>query len=224
MLKARIAAAALMLASLLTAGQTAQAQRVNPSRVIDLHLNMESDNQSFTGSVVEGKAFRITVLGVGTFEIMPVLVAEGRYAVAVHGGPEGAESADLRQVETLTVREGVPVALRSIPRVGLVIDGSRIAQPRAVVRPAAYTFASMPQATQDRCCVQCGDYVACGCKVDATCGFCCVEPCCPPPVITAEDRYFPRAPRFAARCGRAIRDEERLFTAPAGGARIAIRG
>ena len=225
MVRAQIALGAAVLASLLAA-PPAHGQQINPSRVIDMHLNVESDNRSFNGSVVEGKGFRVTLAGVGTFEIMPVLVSEGRYAVAVRGGPEGAESSDLRQLETVNAREGVPVALRSMPQVGLVIEGSRIAAPTALVRPAAYTFASMPRATMtDRCCVTCGIVTACGCKVQGDCGFCCVEPCCPPPTVTLEAQFFPATPRFASRsCGNPIRDEERLFTPAAQPTRIAARG
>ncbi|MBW3571969.1 MAG: hypothetical protein KY467_12770 [Gemmatimonadetes bacterium] len=225
MFKARIASAAFMLAAVAAFSVPATAQQINPARVIDMHVNVESKNRSFSGSVVEGKAFRLTIAGAGTFEIMPVLVSEGRYAVAVRGGPENAESADLRQVETVMAQEGVPVALRSMPRVGLVIEGSRIPQAAAMVRPASYTFASLPRAIQDGCCVVCDGFIACGCKVESSCGTCCVNPCCEPPVITLEGRFFPAAPRFASRsCGTPIRDEERLFTPAAQTTRIAAAG
>jgi hypothetical protein len=225
MVKARITSAAFVLASLVALGAPAQAQQINPARVIDMHLNVESENQSFSGSVMEGKGYRITLTGVGTFEIMPVLVSTGTYAVAVRGGPENAESADLRQVETVTAREGVPVALRSIPTVGLVIEGSRIADRASMIRPAAFTFSSMPRATQNECCVTCGNVRACGCAVLMECGACCVAPCCPPPDITLEARFFPRAPRFASRnCGNPIKDEERLFTPAERSTRIAAGG
>jgi hypothetical protein len=225
MINARIASAVLVLAFVLLPATPAQAQRINPARVIDLHLNVESENRSFSGSVMEGQGFRITLAGVGTFEIMPVLVAEGRYAVAVHGGPENAEPDDLRQVETVTAREGVPVALRSIPSVGLVIEGSRIAGATAMVRPAAFTFAAMPRSTQNRCCVTCGKVTACACAVEADCGSCCSGPCCPPPPITLEGRFFPAVPRFASRsCGTPISDGERLFTPSAAPTRIAAGG
>lgn len=225
MVNARISSAALVLASLAVLCVPAQAQQINPARVINLHLNVESENQSFSGAVMEGQGFRITLAGAGSFEIMPVLVAEGRYAVAILGGPEGAERAGLRQVETVTAREGVPVALRSIPHTGLVIEGSRIAAPTAMVRPATYTFASMPWMALHRCCVTCGKVTACGCAVESDCGWCCAGPCCPPPPITLEGRFFPAAPRFASRsCGTPIRDEERLFTPAASTTRIAAGG
>lgn len=218
-----MASAAFVLASLMALGVPAAAQQINPARIIDLHLNVESENQSFSGSIVEGKGYRITLVGVGTFEIMPVLVSAGRYTVAVRGGPENAESADLRQLETVTASEGVPVALRSIPRVGLVIEGSRIVDRAAMIRPAAFTFTSFPRAQQGECCVWCGNVRACGCAVVMDCGACCVPPCCPPPDITLEARFFPRAPRFAARsCGNPIKDEERLFTPAERSTRIAV--
>lgn len=222
MVKARIASAAFVLAAL-ALSLPAQAQRINPNRVIDLHVNVESENRSFGGAVMEGQGYRLTLQGVGSFEIMPVLVSAGRYAVAVHGGPENAEPKDLRPLETVNVREGVPVALRSIPNVGLVIEGSRLAAPTSMVQPVAYTFTSMPRPLQARCCVTCGNVTACACAVEADCGKCCSGPCCPPE-ITLEARFFPSAHRFAGTCGTPIRDEERLFTPAAQTARIAARG
>lgn len=225
MWKPRIARPALALAALMAlAPLPAAAQQVDPNRVIDLHLNVESKNVSFNGSVVEGGGFRVTLTGVGTFEIIPVRIGVGRYSVTVRGGPEGAESADLRQMETLVAREGVAIPIRSMPQVGLVIEGSRAAQASAAVQPAVFTFASLPRAAQDGCCVTCGGVIACACAVQASCGSCCVNPCCRKQV-TLQDRFFPPSVQFASgTCGNPIRDEERLFTPAVQGARIATRG
>ena len=97
--------------------------------------------------------------------------------------------------EAVGLGEGVPVALRSMPQVGLVIEGSRIAPTTALVQPASYTFAALPRATtSDQCCVTCGNVKACGCKVLHSCGSCCAGPCCPVEEITIEARYFPAVP------------------------------
>jgi hypothetical protein len=223
MVKARIASALFVLATF-GLSLPAHAQRINPNRVINLHVNVESENRSFAGAVMEGQGYRITLQGVGSFEIMPVLVSAGLYAVAVHGGPENAEPEDLRPLETVNVREGVPVALRSIPTVALVIEGSRLAASTSRVQPIAFNFTSMPRSAQNRCCVTCGKVTACACAVEADCGSCCSGPCCPPEV-TLEARFFPAAQRFASgRCGTPIREEERLFTPSIRTARIASRG
>lgn len=223
MIRAAFASATMVLACALTFARPVEAQQINSRRVIDMHVNVESENRSFRGSVMEGgKGFRLTLAGVGTFELSPVLLREGHYAVTVKRGPEGAEPEDLRHAETVNVREGVAAAVRSMPRVGLVIEGSRIAAPVAVVRPISYTFTAMPRTAGDQCCVTCGNVKACACAVQADCGQCCVRPCCPPEEITMESRFFPRVARFTGgQCGQPIRDEERLFTPAAQVTRIA---
>jgi hypothetical protein len=108
-------------------GSPASGQRVDPTRIIEMRVNDEGNDQSFSGSVVEGRGFRMTFAGVGSFEIMPVLedAAAERFRVTVFRGPEGAELGDMRPVETVSASVGVPVPLRSMPSVGLVIDGVR---------------------------------------------------------------------------------------------------
>ena len=124
----------LVAASCLAASVVVQmpvlAQRVDPTRIIDMHVNAERENRSFQGSVVEGQGFRMTLHGVGTFELVPVIVNEsqGTFRVTVYRGPEEGESA-LRAVETVSARLGVPVALRSMPAVGLVVEGVRQVAP-----------------------------------------------------------------------------------------------
>lgn len=225
MLRSWILAGSVLVASV-AVQVPAAAQRVDATRVIELHINAEADNRSLGGSVPEGKSFRLTFNDVGTFEIVPVIVDEaaGTFRVTVYRGPVGAETADLRAVETVNARMGVPVALRSMPSVGLVIEGIRRVALQAQAGGASFTFASSAQVRiasatmQDRCCVTCGRITACGCAVSGSCGGCCVIPCCPPVQVTSGDRFLP-APRVFARmtapCGTPIRAEERVHTSAA---------
>jgi hypothetical protein len=201
-----------------------EAQRVDATRIIDLHVNAEADNRSIGGAVVEGTGFRMTFNGVGTFEIVPVVVdeARGSFSVTVYRGPVGAETDGLRAVETVRAQRGVPVALRSMPSVGLVIEGVRrvVAQAGA----ASYTFTARSSfrvasaRMTDRCCVTCGRVTACACAVSGDCGWCCAGACCPPPEPTSTDRVLPAErgfARMAAPCGTPIRAEERIHTSAA---------
>ena len=224
MLKSWIVAGSLLAGMLVQTPATAQ--RVDQTRIIDLHVNAEQENRSFGGSVIEGKGFRMTFAGVGTFEIVPVIVdaGQGTFRVTVYRGPVDAEGTDLRAVETVNARLGVPVALRSMPSVGLVVEAVRQVAPQGQVRVTSASFtASAPvrirrAVAQDRCCVTCGRVTACGCRVIGDCGDCCVGQCCPPPIETSNDRVFP-APRafasLAGQCGNAIRNEERIHTSAA---------
>lgn len=224
MVRSWILAGSVLIASVAVQG-SASAQRVDATRIIELHVNAEADNRSLGGSVPEGKSFRMTFDGVGTFEIVPVVVDEtqGTFRVTVYRGPVGAETGDLRAVETVNARIGVPVALRSMPSVGLVIEGIRRVEPQAQAGATAFTFASsapvrIARATmQDSCCVTCGRITACGCAVSGDCGTCCVKPCCKISP-TSNDGFLP-APRAFARmtapCGTPIRAAERIHTSAA---------
>jgi hypothetical protein len=209
---------------LLPIATPAKAQRVDPMRIIDLHVNAEGQNRSFGGSVPEGKGFRLTFERVGTFEIVPVILdaAAQTFRVTVYRGAIDGEFADMRAVETLTARRGVVVNLRSMPSVGLMIEAVRLA-PRAQAAPVRVSFASTESLArvlqQDFCCVSCGGVIACACRVTSACGTCCVAPCCPPPVETSGNRFVP-TPRGFAACGSPIRNEERGHTAS--GQRMAV--
>ena len=220
----------ILTGSLLAASTLAQmpatAQRVDPTRLIALHVNAEANNRSLGGTVAEGQGFRLTFERLASFEIVPVIVdeARGRFRVTVYRGPVNSELADMRAVETVEARLGTPVALRSMPSVGLVIDAVPRAGPQAQGRQAPVAFTGSAPARiaralrqDDRCCISCGGLVACGCKVSGDCGFCCVAPCCPPPIETSTDRVLPAErsfARMASLCGNPIRNEERIHTSP----------
>ncbi len=205
----------LVLVASALAQVPALAQRVDRTKIIDLHVNAERENRSFQGSVLEGQGFRVTFHGTGTFEIVPVIVNEvqGTFRVTVYRGTEGGEGA-LRAVETVSARAGVPVALRSMPAVGLVVEGVRQA-PAPQPRVQRISFPSSRGFTPDTCCIRCGNVTACGCKVVGDCDSCCVAPCCPIIETSNEQRLMPRARSFtslAGQCGSAVRDEERIHT------------
>jgi hypothetical protein len=223
MLRTWVAAASILAASM-SAQAPALAQRVDPTRIIDMHVNAERENRSFQGSVVEGQGFRMTFHGAGVFEIVPVVVnqTQGTFRVTVYRGPEGGEATELRAVETVVARLGVPVALRSMPAMGLVVEGIRQApppQPRA--HSISYTGSPSVRIARtlafEACCIRCGNVTACGCKVSGDCDFCCEAPCCPPPIETSTDRVLPAERSFvrmAGLCGTPIRNEERIHTSP----------
>lgn len=223
MAHAWITRAALLLAAAATLPARTDAQRVDPTRIIDLHLNLESENTALDASVVEGQRFRVSIEGSGTYEVMPILAEPraGRFRVTVFRGPEGAESARLREAGTVTARQGVPVALPGMPSASLVIDGVRRAQPVASTAPSrdqliAYTARSLLRPSlQTDCCIRCGNVTACGCRVVGDCDLCCVSPCCRPGDIQVTRNALPAERTFAqlaGACGQEIRDEERIFT------------
>lgn len=207
-------------------------QRIDPDRIIDLHVNAEAQNQAFDGSVVEGGRFRLTFVGVGTFELSPVVTdTDGRtFRITVYAGAEDAESQALREAETVVARLGVPVPLRSMPSVSVVVDGTRRRGTAAALAESSYHFAlqSIAAPSFGECCVTCGLIRACGCAVTMSCGSCCADGCCPKPPIETETRfrYVPASRdflRFASACGRPVKDEERILT-PVSSRSVLARG
>jgi hypothetical protein len=187
----RLRGMAVTLAVALGVPAVAAAQRVDPDRIIDLHVNAEAHNQSFDGSVPEGGRFRLTFAGTGTFELSPVLVnaSTRTFRVTIYSGPEDAESSALRAAETVTARQGVPVAIRSMPSVSLVVDGTRRRTAAAPAPVSGFQLALLRAAEPllfGECCVTCGLVRACGCSVTMSCGSCCADGCCPKPPIEQE--------------------------------------
>ena len=231
--KLRYSAAVLFAASALGMS-SAEAQRVDPNRIVDLHVNAEAENKSFDLSTLEGRRSRLTFDGHGTFEISPVVTdrAGRRFRLTIYKGPENAKSEDLRQVEQVDAQLGVPVAIRSMPTVSVIVDGTRQRQTAAGQAPSQFQLVSL--ATQVRrsfttfgeCCVRCGRVTACGCAVSSDCGSCCSDACCPPaPLPPPEGLVRFEAPRtfeqMVARCGKHVKDEERILT-PRAGTRTAM--
>lgn len=224
--------ATLLLATAAALPAQLYAQRVDPTRIIDMHVNVESENRAFDGSVVEGQRFRISIRGRGTYELLPVLAdaSTGRFRVTVFTGPEGAERGEMRQAGTVDARQGVPVALPAMPSTSLVIDGVRRAEPVAAGTQTRYQLMSYARpgirlaSQQTECCITCGNVTACGCRVVHTCDFCCLAPCCRPGDFGGTASVLPAERNFAqyvGGCGNPIKDEERIFTPGVQASRIA---
>ncbi|MBB4636925.1 hypothetical protein [Longimicrobium terrae] len=122
-----IAVGGLLLALFAGGTAPAAAQPADSNRIVDVHVDVGSENQSFDGSMPEGGRFRLTIAGRGTFELSAVLVnaATRTFRVSVYSGAEHAASADLRLVERVDARQEASVTLRSVPGVSVVIDGTR---------------------------------------------------------------------------------------------------
>ncbi|HEX8904253.1 MAG TPA: hypothetical protein VF771_05385 [Longimicrobiaceae bacterium] len=178
--------AALTYILLSGSGVAARAQRVDPRRIIDFHVNSEERNVSIGGSVVEGTRFRMNIQGRGMYALSVFQLdgARQRYSVTLFRGQGEWESATWTVIETFTATAHTPAALKSIPHTSFVVDGTRAAQAAATRVPASnFTFAAYARrlgSITDYCCVSCSGITACGCAVGGSCGSCCVEPCCKP--------------------------------------------
>ena len=110
-LLAWMAAAAVALPSALSA------QRIDPNRIINMHINAEAQNVSLSGSIPEGGRFRLTMPDRTTYAISPVLVQGQRFLVTVlrgDGKPEDGDDQHWRVVETAQATVGRPVPLRTL--------------------------------------------------------------------------------------------------------------
>ena len=236
MLQKLLRSAALLLAATAVAVSPAEAQRVDPNRIIELHVNAEAENRSFDIPTLEGQRSRLTFAGHGTYEISPVVTdrAGRRFRLTIYKGPENAPSKDLRQVEQVDAQLGVPVAIRSMPTVSVIVDGTRQRQSAAGQAPSQFQVVSL--AAQVRralpafdgwCCVRCGNVTACACAVSSECGSCCSDACCPqqPAPPPGNGLVLFQAPRsfeqMIGRCGKQVKDEERILT-PRAGTRTAM--
>jgi hypothetical protein len=214
---------AVILASLLAAAPAA-AQRVNPDRVVDLHINLEAQNQSFEGSVREGSRFNLSIDGQGDFALVPVVTSAERQQITLSVLRVNGER--VRTVETVTATVGQPAVLRSLGRTTVVVERLRMA-PRRQAAAGVATFARNDASARrfagafaGECCVRCGSVRACGCAVSMDCGSCCSDSCCGiitqggPASGAPEGRTF--AQMVTSPCNRPIPVWERRFTpAPA---------
>lgn len=216
---------AVLLSCTLRGG--AAAQTPAPTRIVDLHVNVERENRSVNGSVPEGGRFYLTVDRDGMYAISPRqhgTDARTFRVTVLRAVDPGAEEPEFRTVEVVTATLGTPVALRSPATASVVIEGTRA--PRlSAARASGWTLASnVPGArsvSQDRCCIRCGSVEACGCAVSHDCGSCCVAPCCdvdPPDAHRVASPAASAGIRFAstARACAAVPDHERLYPPTAG--------
>jgi hypothetical protein len=227
---------ALVLASaaLAVAALPASAQRADPSRIIDFHLNAERSNVSLDGSVKEGGRFRLTTPDRATYALSFVQLDAARrlFAVTVFRGGGMGDTTTYRALETVHATIDVPVPLPSLPYVTVVIEGTRTAQASTADVPLVSLTAYTRHVTgmfDDYCCVSCDGWIACGCGVSMSCGSCCVGECCkrmpaPPPGGDGLVRYFPDRPlRNGGRRCKEVPVDERLYPALYSTERIASR-
>src|SRR3954468_24317653 len=107
-LLASLAAAAVALPAALSA------QRVDPNRIINMHINAEAQNVSLSGSIPDGGRFRLTMPGRRVYAISPVLLHGQTFMVTIlrgNGKPEDGNSQNWRIVETAQATLGRPVPL-----------------------------------------------------------------------------------------------------------------
>jgi len=226
----------LAIASLLAAAAVhpASAQRADPTRIINFHLNAEQSNVSFNGSVVEGDRFRVKRVGRGTYALSMVLLNASRnlFAVTVFRGEGPGDTTTFRPLETVHATVNVPAPLTALPYMTVVIEGMRVAQAGASFGPrfnlAAYTRRVASGGLFGWCCETCGGITACACAVQSDCGSCCVSPCCDimpaPPPGGGMAAYFPDRPlQKAGRRCKEVPVNERMYPALYSGERIASR-
>jgi len=214
--------AVLTLPGLLTA------QRVDPTRIIRMHVNAEEQNVSLTGSIPEGGRFRLFFAADRSmYAVSPSLVRGETFTVSLFRGdgkPEDGDNQNWRLLETVPARLGRPVALRSLRKVTVVIDGTETAGAPVAARPSVpvnlASYLPRPLSLSGECCVTCNGVGACGCKVVANCGSCCVEPCnCtvspirPSTMLLAPAQGTTLAAFFPGRRCPPVPEHERLFTA-----------
>src|SRR5215217_7263842 len=119
-LLASLAAAAVALPAALSA------QRVDPNRIINMHINAEAQNVSLSGSIPEGGRFRLTMPDRKVYAVSPVLVQGQTFMVTIlrgDGKPEDGDNQNWRVVETAQATVGRPVPLRTLRQVTVVIEG-----------------------------------------------------------------------------------------------------
>jgi hypothetical protein len=212
------------------------AQRVDPTRIIRMHINAEEQNVSLTGSIPEGGRFRVFFAADRSmYAVSPALVRGETFTVSLlrgDGKPEDGDNQNWRLLETVSARLGRPVALRSLRKVTVVIDGTETAgAPAATGASVPVSLASYlprPLSLSGECCVTCNGVGACGCRVVASCGSCCVPPCdCkvsplrPSTMLLAPEQGATLAAFSPGRRCPPVPDDERLFTARA---EPAVRG
>jgi hypothetical protein len=210
-----------LAAALLLAAAPALAQGFESGLIVDLHVNAERENVSMRGSVQEGGKFRLARQGGPVYAISPRLADASRrqFLVTVfRGRGNDPATAEFEPIETVRATLGVPVAVRSIPMVSIVIDGTR--RPGVSAQPVRFDFAAYAarmarsRMDPDVCCVSCNGWVACGCGVRMDCGMCCVGTCCDK--MDASAPFLRGRDSFAALNGRRtcrqVPEAERLFT------------
>lgn len=159
----------------------ATAQRVDPTRVMDVTLQLPT--QMMSASIREGGAFNLTIQSTRVeYEFVPVM--QGRDArtvtMAIYRMTAGQRSTR-EIVERVNLVLGEPATLRTDPEITMVLDRIRNAarETQAFFRPAAAApYNASRRLLQDgQCCVCCAGACACACAVRMSCGTCAMPGC-----------------------------------------------
>lgn len=207
----RLALPLAALAAATLAPSPAAGQRVDPSRVID--VSMDLGTQTLSAVIREGGSFNLVLHDRDEYEFVPVVLNAARRKVtfAVYKGLKGQPSTRAL-VERIELAVGTPARLRTNGEISLVVDGIRTvsAQPAAPTRrPVSFRPSDVVRVTMqdDRCCVCCGNACACACGVKMSCGSCCMGGCCDTmllPPATSADATRKYAEFFGTGCGKSF--------------------
>jgi hypothetical protein len=110
------------------------AQRIDPNRIINMHINAEAQNVSLSGSIPEGGRFRLTMPDHTVYAVSPVLLRGQTFSVTLlrgDGKPEDGDNQHWRVLETVEATLGRPVPLRNLHQVTVVIEGVDAAEQTA---------------------------------------------------------------------------------------------
>jgi hypothetical protein len=206
----RLAASVLALAAVMGTAPAADAQRIDPSRVID--VSMDLGTQTLSAAIREGGSFKLVLHDRDQYEFVPVVLdaAKRKVTFAVYRGLKDQPSTR-SMVERVEMTVGTPGRLRSNREISLVVDGIRAApQPaQAPRRPVSFRISDVIRAAvqSDQCCVCCGGACACACGVKMSCGSCCMAGCCdtgPIAPVGAVDAGGQFAAFFGTGCGKSF--------------------
>src|SRR5215218_1729366 len=181
---------------IVSAVEPAAAQRIDPMKLIEFHVNAERENVSFNGTEREGARFTFTLDRTQqTYALSLVQRGDGRFDVTVFRRNVLRNDTAYTALETVAATLARPAPLRALPYFTIVIDGTRHAttplSSLPAVRPilASYTPSLSISKFFGQCCVSCGGITACACAVKAECGWCCEAACCP--LIKVPDAMLP---------------------------------
>lgn len=198
---------ALALGLAATGATAAPAQRVNPTRLLD--VTMDLGTQTLSAVIREGGSLRVIMYDRDEYELVPVVLdpAARKVAFAVYLGTKDQPDTR-RMVERLGTRVGEVSRLRTNSQFSLVVDRIRTApartQPAAPIRRTSFRSADVWREVlqdPDQCCVCCGSSCACACGVIVSCGRCCMDECCdqmPPPIRPSTSAEGEALAKFAA--------------------------
>lgn len=134
------------------------------------------DKNWVKSKVLEGGMTRIEKKGELIFGFSPIIRDEKNKRIEVkvfkiERRADGKET--MKEVETLEVTGNIRVFTDTAPSFGIEVEEiGKIHKKEAKLQKVT------PLLPPERCCVTCGEWTACCCAVEMSCGSCCVDPCC----------------------------------------------